>query len=220
MTVQVQDVLLVDAVFLGVQLLENEEQIAACGAAMETEIVQEGVLIGGPQGITSPTGRTLRLLRERILVETAAGRTRVVKEYPRDLEDALSLSKMVHLAAEVTGAPQVPTAFGFNIHILFDQSSGESAIGYLGKRLFSPKAPLYEEWNISGGFGRLFFQDGPRRWSIQLEPRHQDLSTTKVFLNMNLHVGEHDFPSLSEMEEVLVEMWGRAHHLIEAIDHE
>ena len=52
MAAQVQDVLVIDAVFVDLELLRTEPEIAACSAERGEEFVPEPILVAGqpPQG--------------------------------------------------------------------------------------------------------------------------------------------------------------------------
>lgn len=220
MTVNVQEVLVVDVVLAELQLLRNEKEIFACSEAMEAEIVTDGIVLATQPRAAAPVqGQVLRFRRDRMTVETSAARTRIAREYPAGIEDVGLVSRLIAQAIEATDLEgNAPAAFGFNIQIVYDQDSGEPATHYLGRRLFHPAENLRENWVKVGGFGKLIFQEGNRRWTIALEPRMQDPNTTKVFLDVNLHVPEARLPSLDDVDSLLREVWSRAHSLIEAID--
>ena len=202
-------------------MLGEPSQVDRCGAAFGAEIVPDGAFLA----VTSPgmppsQGQSLRIPRDRILIETSAARTRFVKEYPENLEDALSIARLSSLAAPVEeGAPE-PSTYGFNLHLVYEQDSGESATLYLARRLLSYHKVSYENWTPYGGSGRLVFDDGPRRWTIKLEPRFQDENTPLVFLDMNLHVAVAGFPDDGETARWMTNLWARAHALIESLDNE
>ena len=220
MAVNVQEVLVVDAVLAELALLRNETEIVACGEAMGAEIVGDGIVLASQRHGSAPAqGQVLRLHRDRLLVETSAARTRIAREYPTGIEDVHLVSRLTaHAIASTDVEGKLPTAFGFNIQIVYDQDSGEPTTRYLGRRLFKSALDLDENWVQSGGFGRMLFQEGHRRWTIVLEPRMQDPNTTKVFLDVNLHVSEERLPSRDDVDLLLEEVWSRAHSLIETID--
>lgn len=219
MTVRVQDVLTIDAVFVGLELLRNEREITACSAATGAEIIADGVIIAGSPQMPPIQGRVLRVPRNRMTLETSPHRTRVVKEYPSAIEDvALVVQLATQAIADTDLQGGAPSAFGFNLQMVYDQDSGENAIRYLGSRLFIPTRDLHEQWGLVGGFGKLLFQEGPRQWTIALEPRLNALNAEKVFLDINLHVSVARLPEASEMEMLMRNLWNQAHDLIETID--
>ena len=130
MAVRVQEVLIVDAVFIDIELLRNEAEVAAVSDAFGAEIIPDGLFIGGLIGSpphTPPTqGRVLRLPRDRMTVETVASRTRVLREYPAGIEDVSLVAQLVTQAIAATDLQgKAPSSFGFNIQIVYDQDSGE-----------------------------------------------------------------------------------------------
>jgi len=222
MTVRVRDVLLIDIVFAGVDLLANPVDVQRCGTAFGSEIVPDGAILAPPPGPGMPPvqGQSLRVPRERILIETSVARTRFVKEYPFDLDDALPIVRLARLAVPSESSLPAPSACGFNIHLVYEQDSGETAKRYLARRLFDYRRLLAETWELSGGFGTLVFVDDSVRWTVKVEPRFQDEHTPLVFLDINVHVSASGFPSDEELGTWLTNLWKRSHTLIEAIDNE
>ena len=70
-----------------------------------------------------------------MVLETSARRTRVKREYPGDMGDgALVVRLLMQAIASSDVQEKEPSAFGFNIQIVYEQDSGEDAISYLGRR--------------------------------------------------------------------------------------
>ena len=219
MTVRVEDVLSVNVVLVGIELLKTAAEVVACSAAIGRELHQDGAFLDAvPQGAPI-AGRMVRLPRERILVEVSALQSRVTKEYPADIDDVALVARVAAqaLASASAQKPVVP-AHGFNLSMVYSAESGEDALRYLERRVFAPPAFVPQEWTSLGAQGKLKFQDGARQWTVTLEPRLQVPNTPKVFLNVNLHVSETGVPSEDEMETQLRTLWERAHGLINAID--
>ena len=219
MAVEVQDILSINAVFAELDLLRNEQEIAACSAALGSEIITEGAgLVLGPSG-TPAQGRRLQMPRDRMFVEASAHRTQVVREYPAHVDDVASVVRLArHAIASTDLQEAAPSSFGFNIDLVYDQNSGQDALSYLGRRLFIRVSELHEKWEDAGGSGKLLVREGGWQWTIRWEPRLQARDTTKVFLGVNLHVSEARMPDDGEMEMMLRELWRRAHGLIENLD--
>ena len=219
MAVEVQDILSIDAVFADLELLRNNDETAACSAALGSEIITEVALVVGPSRSTPVQGRRLQMPRDRMRVEASAHRTRAVREYPAQIDDVASVVRLARQAiasTDLQGA--VPSSFGFNMELVYDQDSGEDAFAYLGRRLFARASDLHEKWGHAGGSGKLVVREGIWQWTINLEPRFQAADTTKVFLGANLHVPEPRMPDDGDMEMMLRELWGRAHEVIENLD--
>ena len=219
MTVSVRDVLLTDVVFAGVALLDDPAEAERCGTEFGSEIVLDGTFLAAPSPRVSPAqGLSLRIPRERMLIETSVVRTRFVKEYPADIDEALSVVRLAQLAIPTEGDFPVPSAFGFNLHLVYEQDSGESATHYLATRLFDFRRVLPEPWTLCGGLGKLIFEHDASRWTINIEPRFKDENTPLVFLDINVNVPAEGYPSNAETTERLRNLWTRAHALIETID--
>lgn len=220
MAVEVQDILTIDAAFVGFELLRDDAEVSRCSAELGTEILTEaGLFIGGPSSIAPVQGRRLRMSRDRMFVETTGGRTRVAREYPASIDDVPSVVRLARQAVACTDLQgAVPSSFGFNLELVYDQDSGQNALSYLGGRLFAPPSRLHAPWERAGGSGKLLVREGIRQWTIVLEPRLQVTDTSKVFLGVNLHVAQARMPDDEEMEMLLRELWDRAHGMIENLD--
>ena len=193
MSVTVQDVLMVNVILPEFELLRTQEEVVSCSEAIGAEIVHEEGLASRGSALVPVARRTMKIPKNRLAFETSPLRTVIEREYPVTIDDVTSIS---HLASQVLGitnlGDDVPSAFGFNIHLVYDQSSGENAAHYLGRRIFASADDLGGQWNLSGGFGKMIFEEGTRRWVVTLEPRFNANDTTKVFLETNLHVSEHE----------------------------
>ena len=151
MAIQVRDVIVIDAVLLDLQLLLNDHDIKALSAEIGMEIIPE----------LTPQGSVLRLPRNRMFLETFHGRTQIGRDYPSAKGDTISIIEFATKAiAAMNPHKQVPSAFGFNIKMVYNQDSGENAISYLGHRLFAPMNDLHEEWEVGR---RVWEIDIPRR---------------------------------------------------------
>ena len=219
MAVDVQDILSINAVFPGIELLRTDAEIAQLGEALGSEIIPEVGLVLDAAQSTPAQGHRMQIPRDRMFVETGAQRTRVVREYPAHVDDVASVVRLVSHAHKITDLQgAIPSAFGFNIDLVYNQNSGEDARTYLGRRLFSRANDLNEQWSQVGGSGKLFALEGEWLWTITLEPRLQVANTSKVFLSVNLHIPAPRMPDGEEMERLLRTLWARAHDLIEKLD--
>lgn len=219
MAVRVVDVLSVNVVLVGIELLKTAAEVEACTSAFGGELIQDGAFIDAVGQMPPVRGRILRAPRERILVEVSERRSRVTKEYPAEIDDVALVARLASQAlASTTVEDPGLSAHGFNFAMVYSDESGEDALRYLGRRIFAPPAFVPEGWTSLGGQGKLKFEDGPRQWTITLEPRLQVPNTQKVFLDINVHVPEAGSPGEDEMAAQLRMLWDRAHTLIEAID--
>jgi hypothetical protein len=88
----------------------------------------------------------------------------------------------------------------------------------LADRLFASDSPLIEGGRLIGGSGRLIFQNNARVWTIGIEPRFNDNETTRIFLALNLHMGEQRLPDEKEIRESLKEAWDQGHSFASRLD--
>ena len=218
MAVTVQDVLRANVVFVGVELLNAPGALEQFRTSVDSEVVQEGVLIAQAPNTSATQGRLLRLAKDRMLLETSQIRSSVSREYPNKA-DLHRLSDVTKFAVDNTNLElQTPQAFGFNVELTYDQTSGLSAHQYLARRLFSPALSLGQHRRLVGGSGKLIFEADSCRWTFSVEPRFNEENTTKVFVTLNSHFGEGRVPNDGEILRALVDTWDRVHSFVVEID--
>lgn len=218
MATEVQDVLKVSIVLVGIGILNNPDEINAFSGEVgaDPEVLVPGLVIG-PPGSPSDHGIRLGLNRDRITLDLSPIRTAVERQYPSQT-DLKRLSNVVTCAIRCTDLQgRSPSAFGFNIELVYDQLSGKSSLQYLGERLFAESLSGEAGWNLVGGAGRLVFDSPEGRWSIQLEPRGQ-AETTRVFLNLNLHKAEERMPRDAEILNSFESIWTQSHNFVNRLD--
>lgn len=120
-----------------------------------------------------------------------------------------------HAISCTNGACPTPRLFGYNLAIVYDQHSGHNAFRYLGERLFSQTIPVVTEWQLSGGSGKLIFQDSEgRRWTFLTDARFGRFESTKVYVNTNCHVSSQQVPSASDIRKTLHHVWDTVHEFV------
>ena len=220
MPATVQDVLKINIVLVGLRLLNSPSETKAFSDAVNTEVVTSGVGISiGMQMLSPEAGRTLALQRDRISLELMPVRTAIERAFASGPNDLDRLTEVIALALKHTQlAGNVPAAFGYNIELVYDQTTGLSALDYLGARLFGEGAPHVPGWSLVGGAGRYVFNSEAGRWSLQVEPRFNDEESTRVFLSLNLHKAENRLPDIAEVRAIFGEVWDKAHTFVSRLD--
>ncbi|MCS1407240.1 MAG: hypothetical protein M2R45_00397 [Verrucomicrobia subdivision 3 bacterium] len=215
MPTEVKDVLKVNIVFAGIGLLDNPDEINAFSQAVGAEVVTEMPLV--PPGI----GKRVSLQRDRIALEVVPNhRTTIEREYPAE-KDLGRLAEVVDYAVSKTDLQeQVPTAFGYNMELVYNQDTKSPALNYLGARLFAEREFGADGWSLIGGAGKLVFDSKAGRWSVQVEPRFNSEEDPRVFLNLNLHKAERRIPDRAEIEQTFQEVWEQAHIFIKNLDNQ
>ena len=210
MGTDVQDVLKVSVVFAEIDLLEGDKALASFSGSVESEVLPDGIIIGN--------GRVLRLPRDRILVASSSLRSRVERNYPQ-LDDLGRLAQVTACAIVASDLTEWRvSAYGINVDLVYDQTSGDSAQTYLAQRVLSPAVGNSNAWGLVGGSAKLVFDDDGRRWTATLEPRLGDETTSKVYLGLNLHLADRQIPTQDELSALLTEVWEQAHGLVERVD--
>ena len=214
---KIQDILSANVVFVGVHLINEPTGFDKFREAVGSEVVVEGGIVTSLQGAVSEPGNLLRLAKDRILLECTSLRSSVKRDYPEH-SDLDRLAIVANFAVNSTNIEkQKPRAFGFNIELVYDQSSAETALTYLASRIFSPTLTAGDDWQLNGGIGSLIFAKNSSRMTAKFEPRFSDVNTTKVFFSLNYHVSEPRVPKLDEIQELLCESWEEAKEFINRI---
>lgn len=218
MSTDVQDVLKVSVVFADTALLDGDQALASFSGSVESEVLPDGIVIGAVSSARADRGRVLRLPRDRILVTSSSLRSSVERQYPmfEDLERLAQVTACAVGASGLTGQPV--SAYGVNVDLVYDQTSGESAQTYLAQRLLSSAMTISNAWSLVGGSAKLVFNDDGRRWTATLEPRLGDEVTTKVYLGLNLHCTDQQIPTMDELSTLLTDVWEQAHGLVDRVD--
>ena len=217
MATKVEDVLQVNLVLVGLNLLNTQQETAAFRQAAGTEVLSTET------GVANEViSRTHTLNRDRITIARTPDRSSVVREFPRE-EDLARLAQVAVMAISNTDlTEQALRAFGYNIDLIYEADPPEDAIGYLGERLFRADLFQGEQRNLRGGSGKIYFEKDGRYWQAALEPRLNDENTTRIFASVNLHRPQADLSQLTEYEirNSLELLWAEAHNLVNEIDGE
>ncbi len=203
MAMTLEDVLSVNLVLVGVELLHEPDMVERFRNELAHDLrLEVGMVVLGATGVPEPS-RILTMSRDRIQLTLHASRSTIAREYPDDL----GLTRLAHVAdraIELTNLEgKAPQAFGYNMELVFDQDSGQPAIQYIGNRLFGNLPTGVPGRNLVGGTGQLIFSDSAGQWTISIQPRFNDSDTRRVFLSLNLHKQEQRFPDEAEIQTTL-----------------
>ncbi len=219
MPADVQDVLKLNIVFVGLGLLSDPAEVRAFSQEIgsDVELAAESPAVGFPPGAPAP-GRKFALLRDRISIALLSDRTVIERELPTE-SDLDRLAEVVGQAVKSTSPKEEGLkAFGYNLEMVYNQSSGSPSLHYLGKCLFDKSEFALEGWTMVGGAGRLSFDSSVGRWNIRVEPRFNDETSTKVFLSLNLHKTESQIPTPEDMRDSFAHIWEQAHAFVKRLD--
>lgn len=218
MPAALRNVVSANLVLVGVGLLNEPDEIDRFRSALDTDLrLEAGLVTNIPTGLTEPS-RTLTLNRERITLSLSSARSSIAREYPEQ-SDLAHLAQIAALAIDSTNlVGRVPQAFGYNIEMVFDQSSGQPAIRYIGERLFDQQSFGKVGWSLSGGTGQLIFTGDGCQWTITIRPQPGDAATPRVLLALNLHKDEQRLPAEDEVKSSLVAAWKEAEGFMKRLD--
>lgn len=227
MAVSFQDTLLANVVFVRAGLLMRPEEQRAFARHVATDVRVEGLLTGSvtignvPQPAVQEVGTTqgylLIIPRDRITIECQPERTIISREYPTfgDLDLVAQMAENAIQFTDLGGSR--PTAYGFNMELVYGQDSGDPSDLYLAKRLY-PHESLGSDWEISGGTGNLVFLSPEGTWTVHAERRANDPDNNRVFLRLNLHVNQSEFPGRDEVSASLKKIWEQARDFAQRLD--
>ena len=222
MNLKLEDVSQVSLVMVGIRLLNTSDERDEFNRVVQTEVSEApGVgelMFNAPEGTTIDLApKTLVLNRDRISLTLIPDRSTISREYPaeRDLE---RLGDVAASAIESSNLKaQQLRAFGFNINLVFEIRSGETAIQFIGSRMFTPDPFGHVGFRFLGGQCKLHLRRDGLNWNITVEPRRGDLNTNRVFVSLNLHKDESKIPSRTLIAESLKEVWTQAHSIVSSL---
>ncbi len=219
MPTEVQDVLKANIVFVGLGLLNTPVELNEFSAAVATDVVTLGTgLVVGLPSVAPEPGRQLSLHRDRILLDLTPNRAVIEREYPAS-GDLDRLAEVVESALNHTDlAGRLPAAFGYNVELIYNQTSGSPSLCYLGSKLFGKSELGANGWTLAGGAGTLVFDAAEGRWTVRVEPRFNDSETTRTFLSLNLHKTEGRLPDSNEIRQSFEDVWKQAHDFVGRLD--
>jgi hypothetical protein len=223
MTVEFQDVLKVDLVLVGIDLLNDPAEINTFADSVRTDVdlaVPVLAPVTTPDGSMADLGRVIRLNRDRIVLRSLGDRTIIGREFPSGLGDLARLSEVASHAINHTDlVEQTLRAHGYNIDLVYGQTSGLTATQYLAERLFPSKPLAGEGMQLVGGGGKIDLQGDDRiRWRVTVEPRHNNETETRVYLSVNMHVVGQMLPDEGGIAASLKTLWNQARNFALLLD--
>lgn len=203
MDLQIEDILKIDLVLVGVQLLSGPGEKARFDETVGTEVSEaltEGIAVSvSPSGISPimpppPQPRILTLQKERITLDLAPGRSSISRDYP----DEGAIERLAEVAdyAICFSNPhgQDLRAYGFNLEAVCELPPDKTAFQFLASNIYAPNIACNPEYALTDGSPRMSFQRGNDRWNVAVEPRFRNADGSKVFMSMNLHVASNVMP--------------------------
>ncbi len=219
----VPDILSINVVFAGVELMNKPESGDNLARAASSDILTE--LVGMPPSSASstlPSPRRYILQRDRISVDVDIARTSIQREFPSPppSDDFARLAYVTTVVLDNTDfEEQQLSAYGYNMVIVFDPGWQEPTIQYLGEHLFSTDVFTMDDWTNTGGYGSLVFtDDDERKWTFLLEPRpRDDVASKKLYMTVNQHIADTRLPMQESINSALNESLRRSTYLVEQL---
>ena len=203
-------------VMLGLDLLNSQDDCAEFQEKINAEvswIVDQDIPF---RELRIPKDRTKIFTRtmDRTVESSGVPRTDILMEYPASKEDLERFAEIAGLSISCSKNPGQLLALGHNATLVYNQDSGVSSHEYLA-RLFNPS--IHPQWNLHGGSCKLEFREPGKkgiRWNLVLEPRHNKLTTTKIYANLNLHLDTSELPTADEVKSNMERAWNETRELI------
>ena len=207
MTVSLHVALGASVVIAGVDPPSIDDFVKELAMIFETDVQ---VVLGG-----AGDPDVLILDRERIQIAVQESQLIISRDYP-SVEDLSTLANISAITLRFFDQPI--EAIGYNVDLVLEQNSGQSAERYLGERLFSHKELGDGAWPLWGGSGTMIFGNSRERKSFTIAPRLDDDKTTRVFVEANYHVSGRQILHEAEMSESLATIWRDVFGVMELID--
>ena len=222
MTAQLEDVLKINLVLVGVRLLATQDEVTAFGGNVGTEVSESSSSMALNLPPTTPHlempqidfVQKLALDKDRITLELTNDRSTISMDYPS--KDSLArLCEVSKLAIDKTDLhTQQLRAYGFNIEAVYNLTNGQTAAEFIAKRILAPNLFHDTGYDVRGGAIKLQTLRGEQRWNVRIEPRLGDVTTSRIFVSLNLHRDESKLPSLDLIRSSFKEVWDQAHTII------
>ena len=223
MSLQIEDILKLNLVLVGIQLLSSDEEASVFDAEVDSEVLEsvaQGIEVNfGPSGLSasvpqSPAPRVLSLEKDRIMLDLNPGRSTITRNYPDEasLGTLSQIASLAIAASNLTG--QELRAFGFNIEAVYRLTSEENAVQFLASRILVPNLFRQTGFQLVGGSPRLRLERDGNLWNFTIEPRLGDPNSNRIFISLNLHVEGDTMPSEGDIRESLKQVWDQAHAIV------
>ena len=215
MAISNADVLLVNLILVGADLVNDAEAVSA----FHQEVLAE---IATTEGDIGPglRGRYHEIKKDRITVTWDTTRSVVAREYPGrvDLERFAQVAGAAIRSTDPTG--QALAAYGYNIEVVYDVDPSEAAVKYLADRILVQDLFQSGGRELLGGFVRVFFEKNGFHWQAALEPRGLDINTSRVFLSLNMRSSDDEvsFPTEEEILHSVRLLWEEVHDFMNQLD--
>ena len=219
MDLQVEDIIKMNVVLAGVQLLASPVEKAAFSVSVNAEVreaLTEGFAVSfGPSGISTlqpsvAKPSILALQKERITLDLAPGLSSISREYP-EKSDIERLAEVASLAMSHSDLrSQELQAYGFNLEVVCGLPYGRTVIEFLTSNVYDANITRNVRYQLAGGTSRIIFMSEDSRWELGIEPRFGDVSSNKIFMTLNLHKQTGLLPSSEDLRKSLYCVWEHA----------
>lgn len=209
MATNLREIINFSLVILNLELLTSDDQVRDFRNALDGDVRP-----GGGVSIDAATGRTqqartLHLDRDRININLSPSRSSITREFPSVDNLTADAERFAHIVdSALTPRHSLEHArfdFGYNAEMVFDQDHSPTALEFLGQQLLRTERIALPNRRFVGGACRLIIADALGQWTYNLEPRFDDLRTSRLFINVNLHNAERPLPQSAQIAEAILQ---------------
>ena len=208
-------------VILGLDLLTTDDELRAFQASVEADLRPGPGISFNPATGQSQQTRVFHLDRDRVVLNLSPLRSSFTREFPyvENLESETTRFAQIvdHALMSRQDTENTPHDFGFNTEMVFDQDQCPTAFEFLGQRLIRSENATAPDRLFIGGTCRFIIRDELGQWTYNLEPRHNDPETSRIFVNVNLHHEQRPLPAQGEITTAISQMVANTQDLIDRI---
>ena len=209
MAVEVQDILSIDAVFAEFELLRNNDEVAACSAALGSEIITEvgwslsRLEVLRARGADCRCRGTACAWRPLPTGRGWYGSTLLISTMWRQSSGWRGRRLTARICKERFLLLSVSTW-----NLVYDQDSGEAALAYLGRPCLSVRVICTKTGGTQADPANWSCAEGTWQWTFKLEPRFRPPIRQRCSL-VRISMSRAAMPDDGDMEMLLRELWGR-----------
>ena len=215
-----EEVIKVDVVLAGVQLLSTPSQREAFVKATGVEVSQAVVEVELGSDVLGISPKSLLVLnRDRVFLELGPHRSIIRKDYPDTPSDLEKLLDIVVLAVKCSDIEvQTLQAYGCNLDAVYSLPSKQQASLYVAQQVFALPRLKESTHTIVNGEAKLGLRtEDNQLWNLVIAPRLNHPTTNKLFVSCNPHVIGESLPTRKDLRKLLNTGWGLIHDIADIL---
>ena len=219
MNISMVDILNVNFVLVGVQLLDtSSKRRQFAGGVGLSEITEEEASLNVPQTpVPVPGIRRVSLNRDRITLTMTnePDRTVIQRDYPSQAELG-RLVDIIVLAIKQSSSSEREqlTRHGFNADVVYQLPTGWTYGRFISDHVLRRDLLGNAGYKTESANLRIRLSRNSQTWYVRMEPRMGADDSELLFASLNLDIETNKMPSRSAIMEHLQEIWEQAHGIM------